>query len=350
MKKSLKNIPTSFDPNGFADVNNTIFGLPFTASDAYVHILPVPWDVTTSYGDGTSLAPQDIFYASFQVDLYDPFYEHAWQRGYYFLPINKTIQKTNTLHRKLAKSFIKSLMQGKTPSRNKTLQQHLTKINAASDIMNNFVYEQTMKIMQQGKRSILLGGDHSTPFRHVDAITRVIGKEIGMLVVDAHLDMRVAYEYFTYSHASVMYNILENHSSVENISFVGIRDYCEQEKDYAKSLGKRVNIFYNADIKKRLFEGHTWKQVVKNIIASLPQQDIYISIDIDGLMPQFCPHTGTPVAGGLDVDMLFYLLQALTEKNKRIIGADLVEVGHNKNEWDANVGARVLYRLCNMIN
>ena len=40
----------------------------------------------------------------------------------------------------------------------------------------------------------------------------------------------------------------------------------------------------------------------------------YISFDIDGLNPTYCPNTGTPVPGGLTADQVFYLFENLRIK------------------------------------
>ena len=75
-------------------------------------------------------------------------------------------------------------------------------------------------------------------------------------------------------------------------------------------------------------------------------QDVWISFDIDGLDPKFCPSTGTPVPGGLDFNEAVYVLEKLVQSGRKIIGFDLVEVAPGKSsEWDANVGMRLLYKL-----
>jgi agmatinase len=75
---------------------------------------------------------------------------------------------------------------------------------------------------------------------------------------------------------------------------------------------------------------------------------VYISFDIDGLTPHLCPHTGTPVAGGIDFDEAIYILVKLVDSGREIIGFDLCEVGGLGHEWDGNVGARILYKLSNL--
>jgi agmatinase len=84
---------------------------------------------------------------------------------------------------------------------------------------------------------------------------------------------------------------------------------------------------------------------VKEIIESLPEK-VYISFDIDGLDPRFCPHTGTPVPGGLDFHEAVELIKAVALTGRKIIGFDLNEVAPGPNDdWDANVGARLLWQL-----
>lgn len=88
---------------------------------------------------------------------------------------------------------------------------------------------------------------------------------------------------------------------------------------------------------------------MQEIIAELPEE-IYISFDIDGLDPKLCPNTGTPVAGGFEFEEIAYLIQEISKSGKKIIAVDLNEVATGANdEWDANVGARMLYRMCNLM-
>jgi agmatinase len=82
------------------------------------------------------------------------------------------------------------------------------------------------------------------------------------------------------------------------------------------------------------------------MVALLPR-DVYVSFDVDGLDPSLCPHTGTPVPGGLSFPEACLLLRTVVESGRRIVGADLTEVapGPDGDEWDGNVGSRVLYKL-----
>ena len=80
----------------------------------------------------------------------------------------------------------------------------------------------------------------------------------------------------------------------------------------------------------------------------LPDQ-VYISFDIDGLDPKLCPNTGTPVPGGFELEQVMHLIKEVVKSGRKIIGADLCEVAPGSNEWDANVGARALYRMINLM-
>ena len=338
---------SNFDPNSVGNPNNNIFGLPFTENESRLVILPIPWEVTVSYNAGTSRAPDHIFTASLQVDLYDPEYTHAWKQGFFMRTPDKKILMKSDYLRKEAELYINFISQGESVSSNKFMTKTLKEINAGSLFLNDWVYEQTTELLNKGKLVGLLGGDHSTPFGYFKAIADKY-PDFGILQIDAHCDLRIAYEGFNYSHASIMYNSLDKIPALKKLVQVGIRDYCEDELDYINNSNGRVVAFFDRDIKNRQFEGDTWKAIVDDIIKELPQ-NVFISFDIDGLDPKLCPHTGTPVQGGFDTEQIFYLLNKLSKSGKKIIGFDLNEVGVSHDEWDENVGARVLYKLCNLL-
>jgi agmatinase len=172
--------------------------------------------------------------------------------------------------------------------------------------------------------------------------------DFGILQIDAHCDLRKVYEGFTYSHASIMYNTLEEIPAVKKIVQVGIRDYCEEEMDYINAHKDRLVTYFDKDIKERQYEGQAWKQIVDEMLGHLPGK-VFISFDIDGLDPKLCPHTGTPVQGGFETEQVFYLFKKLVQSGRKLVGFDLNEVGVSQNEWDENVGARCLFRLCNLL-
>jgi agmatinase len=209
------------------------------------------------------------------------------------------------------------------------------------------VYEQTKDILAKGKLVGLLGGDHSTPLGYFKAIAEQY-PDFGILQIDAHMDLRKAYEGFNYSHASIMYNALEEIPQIKKLVQVGIRDFCDEEFDYMSNSDGRVVSYFDKDIKENLYEGGNWKNIVDDIVNQLPQY-VFISFDIDGLNPKLCPHTGTPVQGGFEVQEIYYLFKKVMQSGRKIIGFDLNEIGVSHDEWDENVGARILYKLCNIL-
>lgn len=338
---------SNFDPNNVGNPDNNIFGLPVTEQDARLVILPIPWEVTVSYNAGTARAPEHIFTASLQVDLFDPDFPNFWKQGYYMRPTDKKVLTKSDYLRKEAELYINYIAHGEVVDDNKFMCKSLKEINAGSLFLNDWVYSQTKELIDQGKLVGLLGGDHSTPFGYIKAIAEKY-PEFGILQIDAHCDLRCAYEGFTYSHASIMYNVLNEIPAVKRLVQVGIRDFCDEELDYVSNSNGRVVTYFDKVIKERQYEGETWKNIVDDIVSQLPQH-VFISFDIDGLDPKLCPHTGTPVQGGFEAEQIFYLLKKVREAGKHIIGFDLNEVGVSKNEWDENVGARVLYKLCNLL-
>jgi agmatinase len=223
----------------------------------------------------------------------------------------------------------------------------LKDINEGGKFLTNWVFEHTLNLLEQGKLVGLLGGDHSTPLGFWKAIAKKHGS-FGILQIDAHCDLRVAYEDFTHSHASVTYNALQEIPELERVVQVGIRDFSHGEWNYICNSNYRVVAFLDRDIKKRQYEGEHWAKICQEIIETLPQK-VYISFDIDGLDPKLCPNTGTPVPGGLESEQVHYLFRQIHKSGRQILGFDLVEVGVSENNWDANVGARELWQLCNLI-
>jgi len=338
---------SQFDPNSVGNPNNNIFGLPFTEDESRLVILPIPWEVTVSYNSGTARAPDHIFRASLQVDLFDPEIRDAWKNGFFMRTPDKKILMKSDYLRKEAELYINYISQGEKVEDNKFMGKTLREINEGGLFLNNWVYEQTRQLLNEGKLVGVLGGDHSTPLGFFKAIAEKHG-DFGILQIDAHCDLRKAYEGFNFSHASIMYNSLEQIPSLKKIVQLGVRDYCEEEVDYINNSNGRVICYFDKDIKEKQFEGVTWKEMADEVIHQLPEK-VFISFDIDGLDPKLCPHTGTPVQGGFQIDQIYYLFKKLLQSGRKIVGFDLNEVGVSNDEWDENVGARVLYKLCNFL-
>ncbi len=338
---------STFNVNSLGNPNNNIFGLPFTEEESKLILLPVPWEVTVSYGAGTARAADHIFAAALQVDLCDADFNDEWKKGFFMKPIDRKLLMKSDYLRKEAELYIDFISKGEELEKNKFMCKGLKEINEGSNYLNTWVYEQSKQLLTQGKLVGLIGGDHSTPFGYIKALAEKHGN-FGILQIDAHCDLRKAYEDFKYSHASIMYNVLTEIEAVEKLVQIGIRDYCEEEFNYTKDSNNRVVTYFDRAIKERMYEGDTWKNVVDEIVNHLPQK-VYISFDVDGLDPKLCPNTGTPVQGGFEAEQIMYLFKKVKESGKELIGFDLVESGVGEHDWDSNVAARLLWRMCNLL-
>jgi agmatinase len=337
----------NFDPSQPGLADESIFGLPFSAEQSEIIIIPVPWEVTVSYGSGASEGPNAILEASFQVDLHHQEFPELWKLGMY-LDLNEQTQNwanDSKKYKELAQPIIHALESGEVISENPKLHSDLQNINSRCEKFNEEVKNQTLHWLNQGKKVALLGGDHSSPLGYYQALATK-HSDFGILHLDAHMDLRIAYEGFNYSHASIMYNALQI-KEISKIIQVGIRDFCKQEVEVAQS--NRVIVYTDMDMKAETFSGKTWQQQCDEIIAQLPQK-VTVSFDIDGMYWWYCPNTGTPVPGGFSFEQATYLLSKLANSGKEIIGFDLVEVAPGENDdWDGNVGARMLYHMCGML-
>jgi len=338
---------STFDPNIVSNPNNNIFGLPTSEDTARLIIVPVPWEVTVSYGSGTARAPEAICKASLQVELFDSEVPDGWRQGYFMRTIDRKLLMKSDYLRKEAELYIDYISKGDEVSANQFMSKTLKDVNEGGNFLNTWVYDQTKVLLEKGKLVGVLGGDHSVPLGFMKAIGEKNG-EFGVLQIDAHCDLREAYETFNYSHASIMYNALNEIPQISKLVQVGVRDYGGDEWEYIKKSDYRVITYFDKEIKTRQFEGDCWKNIAEEIVSKLPQL-VYISFDIDGLDRKLCPHTGTPVPGGFEAEEVFYIFRKVIESGRKIIGFDLCEVGISDSDWNSNVGARVLFKLCNLL-
>ena len=311
-----------FDPDAAAAEGSGIFGLPHTPQDAHVVIVPVPFEATTSYGGGTSRGPRAVFEASKQVDLFDRETGRPYEAGIAMLDVPKTIAGWNSKAKK---------------SRSKK------RVNEYGDRVNAWVYATTAKLLAAGKMPVTLGGDHSVPFGAIRAYAEKY-PGLGILHLDAHADLRDAYEGYTWSHASIFHNVMTKIPGVAKLVQVGVRDLGAAESRMIEESAGRIVTFFDPDLAAEKEQGRPWSAIAHEIVANLPDT-VYLSWDIDGLDPTLCPSTGTPVPGGLSWNEAIGLLRALVRAKKRIVGLDLCEVTPGDTEWDANVGARLLYKM-----
>lgn len=332
-----------FDPNAPGALDSGIFGLPYSEDESRLILIPVPWEVTTSYGGGTAEGPRSIRRASLQLDLYDRDFGTFYEAGIFMREEDASIRSLNDRLKPLARRIIDEFeSQGELTA---NAANFLKDINRGSEEMVAWLYNLSREILAKGRFVAVVGGDHSTPLGAIKALCEK-HPDMGILHVDAHADLRDKYEGFAHSHASIMRNVMELPQPPKKLVQIGIRDFCQEEADYIRQNEGRIRCFFDRDVKTELFTGTTWDQICERILSELPEK-VYLSFDIDGLSPEFCPHTGTPVAGGLSFDQAIHLLVRLARSGRKVIGFDLNEVAPGgQSDWDANVGARVLYKLC----
>lgn len=334
----------AFDPSGVGNINSGIYGLPFTLAEAEIVLIPVPWEVTVSYNAGTAQGPEAIKTASYQLDLFDPAIPNAWQLGIAMEPVSEELFETSNSLRHKTENYITWLEGGGEQLSAENTQALTHTVNEKGQELLTWLQAKATDYLNEGKLVAVVGGDHSSPLGLMHALAERY-EEFGILQIDAHADLREAYEGFEFSHASIMYNALKL-KQVKKLVQVGIRDIAESEAELVRMANGRITTFYDEMLQEAMCEGTTWKKQCKKIVAQLPQK-VYISFDIDGLDPKLCPGTGTPVPGGLELAQALYLIKALVRSGREIIGFDLCEVAPGENDWNGNVGARLLYKLCN---
>jgi len=248
------------------------FGMQAEFEKAEAVVLPVPYDATASYLKGTRLGPAAIIDASSQLEEYD-------------------IELGMNICEKVPVCTLGELnVEGKKPEE-----------------MVKLVSEAVKAIVKQGKKPVVLGGEHSLTAGAVEAL-----RDVSVLQIDAHTDLRDSYEGSRYSHACTMRRVRE---ISDNVVQVGIRSMCDEEADYIRKEGLEKSIFYAKDFDK---------DKIKEIVSQL-KKDVYVTVDVDGFDPSVMPGTGTPEPGGLSWYDVVSLMEALG-KEKKVVGFDIVEV------------------------
>jgi len=333
---------SGFDPSGVGN-SSSLFGFPYSSSEAWLVVLPVPWDVTVSYGVGTSNAPATIREASSQLDFMLPGLRNPWKLPVVMETIPEEVLQKSVELRKPVSNYLDQLEKGQTTTNSNQL---VNQINEASEWLNDLVFEQAKTLLNDGKQVAVVGGDHSVPY----GLYRALGTkydQFAILQIDAHMDLRNSYEGFRFSHASIMYEAVQL-PAVSRLVQIGIRDFSPEEAAHVADRQEKIFTYFDQDLQEKILSGSNWMEQVEAILEDLPEH-VHISLDVDGLEPSLCPTTGTPVPGGLTYNQVLLLVRQLVNSGRTIIGFDLCEVGPGspgRVNTDALVGARLLYYLC----
>ena len=263
----------------FAEGN--FLGLPTPKGDPDVIIASIPYELTTSYGQGTAKGPSACIEASGQVELYDDLLDQELPAGANILTTKEWNGEGNTLQEQL-------------------------------DSIGRYAAEQ----YDTGAFPIFLGGEHGI----LPGILRGCPEKVTLIQIDAHADLRDELDGEPYSHACAISRSLDE--GTLGVYQVGIRAYCKQEADYI-SNDDRVNTWFAKDILNPSTGQGSWSDWLNKI--SQIKGPVHLTVDIDGLDGSLVPATGTPVPGGLTFWHVVQTIETAFSKCD-IISADVNEI------------------------
>ena len=264
---------------------------------ALFHVLPVPYEKTVSYGNGTARGPAAIIAASGQLELWDG-QSKPGEEGIYTWP---------------------AIDCAKEPEK----------------VLHDIAFA-VSRILKLNKLPVVLGGEHTVTWGVIKGYLDAGVKDFGVVQVDAHADLRDAYEGDKYSHASVMRRVVEAGIPLVQL---GIRAFCEEEREARKK--HRVLAFDAVDLVP--------KNVSKVRLPARFPKNVFFTLDVDGIDPSVLPATGTPVPGGLGWYQTLGLFESVA-RQRRIIGFDVMEfapiAGFHAYDFAA---AMLTYRLMGIV-
>lgn len=250
---------STFNPNAASTEDAGIFGLPFDAEQAKIIIIPVEWELTTSYGKGAANGPEAVKEASMQVDLHHHDYPDLWKKGIWMDKFPADLRELHDSLIPLSEQIIQAAETGELASNPAKFRPFYEQIEAATLQKNTWLKTRISHWKSRGKVVGLLGGDHSIPLAYHEYLAEQ-KLDYGLVTIDAHLDLRKAYEGFEYSHASIFYNVINRFNNVRKLVQVGIRDYCHEEADFAKLKQERISVYFDREIRKQQYEGRSWPE------------------------------------------------------------------------------------------
>lgn len=277
-----------------------------TFEKSKVVILPIPYEATVSYGGGTARGPEAILKASHYVEFYD--------------------EETG---REVFSEFGIATLEPIEIS------------NLKDEDALGLIYNTCGKLIENGKFVISLGGEHTITQALIAQFANKF-KDLSVLQIDAHSDLRQEYNNNKYSHACVMARVCE-YLSPEKIVQVGIRAQAKEEADIIRE--KNITTLYAHEIREGKYDklGRTWQDYVVKKLSN----NVYVTFDIDGLDPSIMPSTGTPEPNGLYWNEVMQLLKSIG-KHKTVVGADLVELAPIDNLHHPDLtAAKIVSKMIN---
>jgi len=260
-------------------------------------LLPIPYEMTTSYREGTEFGPEACIDASLQIELFDELLDEELPCGYKFFTSKPWDNKVNSLAEALGsiEKFSSKWVNGK-------------------------------------QFPIFLGGEHGMLLPIIRSLKKHPEinddlEKLTILQIDAHADLRNELNGERFSHGTVIRRVLDE--GVGKIIQVGIRTYCLEEKEIIET-DERVNTWFARDLIRMDSEKSNWNEMI-NQIKNL-SGPVWLSFDIDGLDGFLVPATGTPVPGGLSFWGANEIIKELfSANNTKVIGADVNEISTSPN-------------------
>jgi agmatinase len=282
---------TSLSQNSLTFLGSEI--APSEPADARFHVLPVPWERTVSYGAGTGRGPAAVLEASWQLESWD---------------------------------------KGQVPAEAGICTLPPVDVTGAPEAVLDRIAKAVVGIVKHRAVPVVLGGEHTVTYGVVQGLLAAGVGEFGVVQIDAHADLRDRYEGDPFSHACVMRRIVEAGVPLYQL---GVRAMCADEASARKQYGVG---FLDADVlvPKSITE--------VELPAGFPEQ-VFFTLDVDGLDPSVIPATGTPVPGGLGWYQTLSLFESVA-RQRCLIGLDLMELapipGFHSYDFAA---AQLVYKL-----
>ncbi|MBP7831635.1 MAG: arginase family protein [Candidatus Pacebacteria bacterium] len=334
----------AFDLNGQA-LGNNLYGLPHTFENAILHVHEMPTAITVSGTTGAEDGPAGLAKGSKSIELTSEQYrDDAWIPGMW---ANESDPELHDLHKKGREIFDEMI----NSNLDHVVEYNVRLLDEICEKVNFILERNVTESLKLNRLVAVIGGCHGSIFGSVKAHSK-FHKKFSILTVDAHLDLRLAYEGVKWSHASIMRNILTEIPQVKHLTSVGIRSTGADERQYVKENKDRISVFYDSVMRNQMdLQDKNWARWCFDIVDSIPTDDVYISFDHDGLEVSLCPSTGTPVAGGLSMWQAKKLITTLVSMDKRIIGFDLNEMVPTTQN-DRNSAAELFYHMyyCMMVS
>lgn len=277
-------------------------GLPeryASQASARTFIIPVPYEATTTYGKGTKNGPKAIIEASQEIELFD---DELWAE-----PHKIGIHTTSPIS--------------------------MTKVSRSSKAPFKKLEETVNQLIETDKFPIILGGEHSITLGAIKGCAARY-KDLSVLQIDAQANLRPEYQGNPYNRASIGYQIYE-HLPNPLITQVGVRNISKEEATWLEKEHPRVNIFWAR-------QQHKWN--FQDIVDTL-SDNVYLSIDLDGLESSIMPSSGNPEPGGINWYQLLELIKLVCVKRK-VVAADIVELAPIKGVNAPNyLAAKAVFKL-----